>query len=115
MNAEGGTKPTSSKAECPRGPTCRRRQRRCRYRWRVHLWDGASLTDIARELNAIVRGWINYYGRFHPTRLVHSLQGIDAYLVRWAMQKYKRLRGSRKRAQRLLADVFARARPLTRE
>jgi group II intron reverse transcriptase/maturase len=82
--------------------------RRTIRRWRIHLWNGASLTDIARELNAIVRGWINYYGRFYPTRLVQSLRCIEGYLVRWAMQKYKRLRGSRRRARKLLADVFAR-------
>ena len=35
-------------------------------RWRIHLWSGKPLTDIAREINLIVRGWINYYGRFYP-------------------------------------------------
>lgn len=76
--------------------------------WRVHLWNGTPLEDIARQCNPIVRGWINYYGRFYPTELVNSLRHIDSYLVRWAMQKYKRLKRSRSRARKLLADVFAR-------
>jgi len=77
-------------------------------RWRVHLWNGTPLTEIARECNAIIRGWINYYGRFCPTELVRTLRHIDSHLVRWAMRKYKRLRGRPKRARKLLVDVFAR-------
>ena len=51
-------------------------------RWRLHLWSGTPLTDIAREINMTVRGWINYYGRFYKAKLTQSLQGIDEYLVR---------------------------------
>jgi RNA-directed DNA polymerase len=77
-------------------------------RWRLHLWSGTPVTEIAREINLIVRGWVNYYGRFYPTRLTESLRRIDEYLVRWAMRKYKRLKHHRKQAWRFLADVFAR-------
>jgi len=82
--------------------------RRTIRRWRLHLWSGTSLTEIAREINPLVRGWVNYYGRFYPTRLAESLRRIDEYLVRWAMRKYKRLKGRRKRAWKFLANVFAR-------
>lgn len=58
-------------------------------RWRLHLWSGKTLTDLARATNKRVRGWINYYGRFYPSVLVRFLRRIDTYLVRWAMQKYK--------------------------
>ncbi|MFJ9481232.1 hypothetical protein ACIRRI_40650, partial [Streptomyces mirabilis] len=37
-------------------------------------------------------------GRFYPSALVPSLKGIDQYLMRWAVQKYKRLRRRRSRA-----------------
>jgi RNA-directed DNA polymerase len=67
-------------------------------RWRLHHRSGSSLADLAREINPIVRGWINYYGRFYPSALVPSLKGIDQYLMRWATQKYKRLRRRRSRA-----------------
>jgi RNA-directed DNA polymerase len=82
--------------------------RRTIRKWRLHLWSGTPLTEIAREINMTVRGWINYYGRFYRTKLKQSLQHIDKYLVRWAMQKYKRLRGHHKRAWKFLADVCAR-------
>jgi RNA-directed DNA polymerase len=77
-------------------------------RWRLHLWTGATLTSMAREINPIVRGWINYYGRFYPSRLNNSLRRIDEYLVRWALRKYKRLKGRHGRAWRLLKDVVIR-------
>jgi RNA-directed DNA polymerase len=40
----------------------------------------------------------NYYGRFYPSVLVRFLERIDQYLVRWAIQKYKRLRRHRMRS-----------------
>lgn len=82
--------------------------RRTIRRWRLHLWSGTPLTEIAREINMTVRGWINYYGRFYPSRLKQSLRRIDEYLVRWAMRQYKRLKGRRNRAWQFLADVCAR-------
>jgi RNA-directed DNA polymerase len=77
-------------------------------RWRLHLWSGATLADLARSINPIVRGWINYYGRFYPSELIPLLQRINEYLVRWAMRKYKRLRGRPTRAWKLLAAIAAR-------
>jgi RNA-directed DNA polymerase len=67
--------------------------------WRLHRRSGSTLQDLAREINLIVRGWINYYGRFYPSALVRSLNCINNYLVRWAMQKYKRYRRRQHRAR----------------
>jgi group II intron reverse transcriptase/maturase len=81
--------------------------RRTIKRWRIHLWTGTPLTEIAREINQTVHGWVNYYGRFYPSMLAKSLTSIDRYLVRWAMRKYKRLKGHTMRAWEFLASVFA--------
>jgi RNA-directed DNA polymerase len=77
-------------------------------RWRLHLWSGKTLADIAREINPIVQGWVNYYGRFYPSWLTRALRHINHYLVRWATQKYKRLRRHRMRAWSFLASVATR-------
>jgi RNA-directed DNA polymerase len=77
-------------------------------RWRIHLWSGTHLAQIAREINPIVHGWINYYGKFHPSWLARSLRSIDKYLVRWATRKYKRLRGRYTRAWEFLDRVATR-------
>ncbi|GLW98835.1 group II intron reverse transcriptase/maturase [Microtetraspora sp. NBRC 16547] len=73
--------------------------------WRLHLRSGAGLKDLAREINAVVRGWINYYGRYYRSALVPSLNRINDYLVRWIVQKYKRYRGRWMRAR----DALGRA------
>jgi group II intron reverse transcriptase/maturase len=82
--------------------------RRAIKRWRLHLWSGKALADLACEINPTVRGWINYYGVFYPTELLQSLKLINDYLVRWAMRKFKRLRRHPTRTWRLLANVQGR-------
>jgi len=82
--------------------------RQATKRWRLHLWSEVTLADLARFCNPIVRGWINYYGRFYPSALIRSLRHINDYLVRWAMRKYKRLRGRAGRARRFLASLAQR-------
>jgi RNA-directed DNA polymerase len=77
-------------------------------RWRLHRWSGKTLTDLARTINVIVQGWINYYGRFYRSGLVRLLKRINEYLVRWARWKYKRLRRYPAKARRFLAAVYRR-------
>jgi len=77
-------------------------------RWRLHARSGTTLTGLARSINAVVRGWIGYYGRFYRSELARLLRRINGYLVRWAMRKYKRLRRRPAPARRLLAEVYRR-------
>jgi RNA-directed DNA polymerase len=78
--------------------------------WRLHLRSGWTLAQLARDINTVVRGWINYYGRFCRSKLHASLNRINDYLVRWIVQKYKRYRGRRMRAWKALGRA-ARAYP----
>jgi RNA-directed DNA polymerase len=59
---------------------------------RVHRRTNLSLGDLARWLNPIVGGWMNYYGRFYRSQMLPLLQRVNAYLRRWAGMKYRRLR-----------------------
>jgi RNA-directed DNA polymerase len=59
---------------------------------RIHRRTDLSLDDLARWLNPIVAGWINYYGRYYRTALDPLLKRVNAYVRRWAGRKYKRLR-----------------------
>ncbi len=54
-----------------------------------------SLDELAKLINPYVQGWINYYGKFYPSELKKVLNYVEAILVRWAMGKYKKLRGGR--------------------
>jgi hypothetical protein len=59
---------------------------------RIHGRTNLSLDDLARWLNPIVRGWMNYYGRFYRSAMAPLLLRVSAYLRRWAGKKYRRLR-----------------------
>jgi group II intron reverse transcriptase/maturase len=65
-------------------------------RWRLHLRTGHTLTELARKINPIVRGWMQYYGAYYRSALYTLLGRINAYLMRWIRKKYKRLRGYKK-------------------
>jgi RNA-directed DNA polymerase len=60
--------------------------------WRIHMRTSASLGELARAINPIVAGWINYYGLFGRGVLNQLLRRVNTYLTRWARRKYKRLR-----------------------
>jgi RNA-directed DNA polymerase len=61
--------------------------------WHLNRRSGRDLSGLARDINAQVRGWINYYGAFYRSELYFLAKRIDEHIVRWAMQKLKRLRG----------------------
>lgn len=66
--------------------------------WRLHHRTGHTEAELARWINPIVRGWMNYYGAFYRSALYPLLGRINAYLLRWSRNKYRRLKG-RKKAQ----------------
>ena len=59
--------------------------------WALHHRTDKSLAELAAMYNSKIRGWINYYSHFYRTRLRPTLRRIDAYVIRWARRKYKRL------------------------
>jgi RNA-directed DNA polymerase len=64
--------------------------------WRLHRHTDWTLGQIARWINPIVRGWLQYYGRFYRSKLYALCKRINTYLVRWARKKYRRLHGFKK-------------------
>jgi RNA-directed DNA polymerase len=79
----------------------RQRTRRLNYRNRTDL----SLPDIARLHNPILRGWLEYYGRFCPSALYPVFRHFNKTLVAWAMRKYRRFKGHKVRASLFLEDI----------
>jgi RNA-directed DNA polymerase len=77
--------------------------------WHLSRRTGSRLSGLAEDINPQVRGWINYYGVFYRSELYSLARRIDEHLTRWAMQKFKRLRGKPSRAWEWLADVRQRA------
>ena len=67
--------------------------------WGLHRRTVLGFSDVARMINPVVRGWMQYYGAFYRSGLYPLLSRINAYLVRWIRKKYKRLRAKRKAFQ----------------
>jgi RNA-directed DNA polymerase len=65
-------------------------------RWRLAHRTNLTLADLARWINPIVRGWMQYYGRFNRSALYPLLRRINAYLVRFLRNKFKRVRSFKK-------------------
>jgi group II intron reverse transcriptase/maturase len=64
--------------------------------WRLHRRVNYTFAELAKTINPIVAGWMQYYGRFYRSALNLLLARINAYLVRWIRKKYKRLQGAKK-------------------
>jgi RNA-directed DNA polymerase len=76
-------------------------------KWNIHRKSDKSMYDLSRIYNPMIRGWINYYGRYYPSALRRTFVGLNSRLIRWARRKYKRLRSSTRQAAhwlRLLAQ-----------
>jgi RNA-directed DNA polymerase len=73
-------------------------------RWRLHRWIYHTFGEVARTINPVVAGWMQYYGRFYPSALYRLLARINAYLVRWIRNKYRRYDATRA-ARRKLAEI----------
>lgn len=73
--------------------------------WRLQLRSDKSLDDLARMLNPVIQGWINYYSSYYKSAFYPTLHYLDRILVRWAIRKFKRLKGRRQRARQWLRRI----------
>ena len=73
--------------------------------WAFHHRPDKTLNDLARMFNPSIQGWINYYSHFYKSALSWTMRRIDAFLIRWARNKFKRLRPRPKGARDWLARV----------
>jgi RNA-directed DNA polymerase len=64
--------------------------------WRLHCKTTVGFAELAKWVNPIIRGWMQYYGAFCRSELFSLLRRINAYLVRWIRKKFKRLRPIKK-------------------
>jgi len=67
-----------------------------------------SLNQLARKVNPIIRGWVQYYGRFNKSALRPLLRHINLTLISWAMRKYKTLRGKKTQAAHFIRSISER-------
>ncbi len=71
-----------------------------------------SLSELAKWLNPMIRGWINYYGKYTRSELNSVFQRLNATLVQWSMRKFNKLRGKIKKARWHMKDFAIKNRTL---
>jgi RNA-directed DNA polymerase len=76
--------------------------------WNLHLRSDKSIEDLSRMFNPIIRGWLQYYGRFYRSALYPPMKQLDRSLARWAYRKYKKLHGHLRRATHWVARISRR-------
>ena len=55
--------------------------------------------------STVLRGWVNYYGRFQRSALHTVFDPLNRYLERWLRRKYKRLKYKASRAGEMLRQI----------
>jgi RNA-directed DNA polymerase len=78
------------------------------HEWAVLERTDSTIQEIAKRINPVLRGWINYYGKFYKTKLKHFMHIVNVKLASWARRKYKNLRVSEMKAIRWLHGISVR-------
>lgn len=69
------------------------------------------LEDLARVVNPVVRGWMNYYGRFYRSKCIQVLRHLNEVLGAWVRRKYHHRFKRRERASMQWLGRIARRDP----
>jgi len=76
--------------------------------WKIPTCSNKALEELSRLYNPIIRGWLQYYGRFYRTALRSIVRQLDRALVLWTKRKYKKLRTHTRRARHWIASISRR-------
>lgn len=73
--------------------------------FRIQRRSPASLEDLAKLINPTLRGWIEYFDKYHKRAIVSTVNKVNDMLARWARHKYKRFRTAQWSAWRWLRAI----------
>lgn len=73
---------------------------------KFHRWSNRELGDIAKCINPMLRGWINYYGRYSKYQMTSVMLFVNRRLLKWACNRYKRFRGNKNKTYQWLKAVY---------
>lgn len=81
--------------------------------WRMaSTRNNQRLEDLARLVNPVVRGWMNYYGRFYRSKCVQVLRHLNEALAAWVRRKYRKFRRRERASMYWLGRIARRDRTL---
>ena len=74
---------------------------------KLHKKVRSDVFEIAKLLNPIFRGWINYYGKFRKSALALFFHRMNLRLIKWAQWKYKKLRYRKRRSIAWIRNIHS--------
>lgn len=72
---------------------------------KIHRMTGSEIEAIAKILNPIIRGWLNYFSAYCKTDVAYSMKCLNNRLRIWAGRKYKLLRNHTTRTWKRLLCI----------
>jgi RNA-directed DNA polymerase len=78
--------------------------------WKIPKRTNATLEEIAKVINPVVRGWFNYYGKYYKSHMYRPLGHIERHLKKWVQRKYKKYRFHERQAKQWLGH-YAKRKP----
>jgi RNA-directed DNA polymerase len=77
--------------------------------WKLPQRSDKAIEDLSRMFNPILRGWLQYYGRYYRSAMYPMAHALNRDLALWAVRKYKKLRRHLRRATHWIARISRRA------
>lgn len=74
--------------------------------WRLLWMTSKNISQLAEELNPVIRGWLNYYGRYGKKELARVLEKVNFHLRLWVQRKHKKYRHIPRKAYDYLLRVY---------
>ena len=79
--------------------------RRRLRKYKINLRSDKTLKDLSNLINPMLRGWLNYYGKYYKSALSPFFEHVNRRLERWVIRKYKRFRRRPHHARKWLAKL----------
>ena len=81
-------------------------------KWPLLKLHHITIGEIANQYNPVIRGWLNYYGKYGRAVLRQVLEHINKHLLKWVQRKYRRFKQKPKQAAEFLGIVAQQNREL---
>lgn len=66
-----------------------------------------SIEEVAKAINPMIQGWINYYGKFRKSSMSAIYDYINEKLMKWARGKFKLLKRRKKRSGQWIRELYS--------
>lgn len=80
--------------------------------WRLLWATNMGLEQIAEKYNPVIRGWLNYYGKYGRKELSEVMENVNLHLCYWIRRKYKKYKHRPLQARYLLRKIASEKRNL---